>query len=200
MVDEVEQPEERDDGLDNTEDAGGEKAGVSAGDADTLEDSRAVVVDSVDTRAVLPQEQHRTEEETVEDTLVGPGGLERLPEAEADLDPLLLERLLDHADFLHHVDMVGGEVADPRECLNTPVPVALEEEPSRRFPDEEGADDEQTSGDELHCEGDEPLLVAWGEGLVDTVLLLSELNKTLEEREHTLIQKPTTPPSCHPSS
>ncbi len=131
MVDEVEQPDEGDDGLDNTENTGGEKTGVSAGDTNTLKDSRAVVVDGVDPRAVLPQEQHRAEEETVEDALVGPGGLEGPPEAETDLDPLLLERLLDHADFLHHVDMVGGEVADPGEGFDALVPVTAEEEPSR---------------------------------------------------------------------
>jgi hypothetical protein len=61
--------------------------------------------------------------------------------------------------------------------------MSTQEQPSRRLADEDGADDQQTGGDELHGEGDEPLLVARGEGLVDTVLPFISISNNGEARD-----------------
>lgn len=55
-VDQEDQEDQRKDSLDDSEDAGGEQARVCACDTDTVEDGRAVVVDSIDTGPVLPKE------------------------------------------------------------------------------------------------------------------------------------------------
>lgn len=51
MINENENPDEGDYRLDNAKDTGGEEASVGTSNADTSEDSGAVVVDSVDTGA-----------------------------------------------------------------------------------------------------------------------------------------------------
>ena len=50
MVNEKKDPYDGKGGLDDTEDAGGEEAGVCASDADTAEYGRTVVIDGVDAR------------------------------------------------------------------------------------------------------------------------------------------------------
>lgn len=57
MVNHPEDPDEGQNGLDNTKDAGGEQAGVGTADAEGVEDSRAVVVDGVDAGTVLPEKK-----------------------------------------------------------------------------------------------------------------------------------------------
>ena len=78
-----------------------------------LEDSRAVVVDSVDAGAVLPEEQGASEEQAPHDFLVGTGSLERLPEADANATALLVQRLVNGTDFFNHIDIIFGQLADP---------------------------------------------------------------------------------------
>jgi hypothetical protein len=51
VVNENHEPHKGKDSLDNTKDTGGEEASVGTGDADASEDSGAVVVDGIDTRA-----------------------------------------------------------------------------------------------------------------------------------------------------
>lgn len=73
-----------DNGLDDTKNTGGEEGCVGACDADGFENSRAVVIDRVDARCVLPEEQRAPKEESIGDFAVVPERLEWLPEPEPD--------------------------------------------------------------------------------------------------------------------
>jgi hypothetical protein len=58
FIDEEQEPNECENSLDNTEEAGSEESSVCTSDTDRFEDGGRVVVDGVDTTAVLPQEKH----------------------------------------------------------------------------------------------------------------------------------------------
>ena len=62
-VDEQEEPDEGETGLDDAEEAGGQEGGVGATDAERGKDGGRVVVDGVDAAAVLEEEEHASEEE-----------------------------------------------------------------------------------------------------------------------------------------
>src|ERR1700733_2795158 len=53
--------------LNNPKDACGEEASVGASDANGFEDGRRIVIDGVDTSAVLEDEERRAEEHATED-------------------------------------------------------------------------------------------------------------------------------------
>jgi hypothetical protein len=57
VVDEDGDPNKSENSLDDTEDTGGEETGVGAADAEGAEDGGGIVVDGVDARAVLPEEE-----------------------------------------------------------------------------------------------------------------------------------------------
>lgn len=117
-VDEKEDPNEGHDGLDDTEDACGKEASAGSGDTERLEDGGRVVVDGVDTRSVLPQEEHGAEEETPPNLGLAEG-LERLPETDTVASAELLNGGLDGGDFLNNVQIGALEVPDPAEVLQS---------------------------------------------------------------------------------
>lgn len=175
VVDKVQQPDDCHYSLDHAEDARGQKAGAVAFQPDALEHGRAVVVDGVDAGPVLPEEEHATEEQPVQDTLVRPGFLERPPEAKPDRGALVLQGLVNGPDLLNHVDMVGGDLADPAEVLDGLLAAATQEQPARRLFDEEKADNQKARWNQLDGKGDQPLLVAGSHGLLHSVLLESAM-------------------------
>lgn len=135
-----------------------------------LEHGRGIVVDSVDTRAILPEEHGTTEEEAPHNTLVGAGSLEGLPETNTNSRALLLESLVNSTDLLNHIDVIFLQLAHPAEVLNGLFAATTSEQPTRRLLDENASDDQQASGDQLDREGNQPLLVARGHCGTDTVL------------------------------
>ena len=141
-VDQVEQPDDGHHRLDHAEDARGQKAGAVAFQPDALEHGRAVVVDGVDAGPVLPEEEHATEEQPVQDTLVRPGFLERPPEAKPDRGALVLQGLVNGPDLLNHVDMVGGDLADPAEVADGLLTPTTQEQPARGFLDHHNANNQ----------------------------------------------------------
>ena len=116
----IDQDQDPDDGhysLHNTENAGCEEGGASTTNADRSEDARAVVVDSVDPRAVLPHEHDRSEEETPLNLAVASCGLERLPEAFANGSSLRFEDRVERGNLLNHVEIVCGQLANPGKVV-----------------------------------------------------------------------------------
>lgn len=62
--------------------------------------------------------------------LVRSGSLEWLPEADANGGFLLLQGLVDSANFLYHVDVVGRKLANPYEVFDSGLSAATREEPT----------------------------------------------------------------------
>lgn len=139
-------------------------------ETNALEHRGAIVVDGIDATAVLPEEEHASQEEAIHDFFVGSGGLERLPEAKANGGALLLQGLVDRADLLDHVYVIRRQLADPAEILNGIFPTSAREQPARRLFEENCTNEEQTGWNQLHSKGNDPLLVAGSQGFTDTVL------------------------------
>ena len=112
VVDQEEQPDDGYRGLDDTENARHDLV-HGPGDADTLEHRGTVVVDGVDTGAILPEEEHESQEQSPHHPGIRAGCLEWLPETSADLGLLLLQGLVDAGDLLDNVDVVLGQLANP---------------------------------------------------------------------------------------
>ena len=72
-----------------------------------FEDSWGVVVDGVDARTVLPEEEHTAQHQTVHDTLVRGEGLERLPEANTNGASLVFKGLINGGNLFGYVNVVG---------------------------------------------------------------------------------------------
>ncbi len=64
LIDQEDEVEDCEYSLDDTEETGGEERVRGTGDTDGFEDGWGVVVDSVDSRSVLPEEEGSTEEES----------------------------------------------------------------------------------------------------------------------------------------
>lgn len=195
-INEIQQPHEGDDSLDNTEDTGGQETSVGTSNANTLcgkkkgvskvvtscfcsffhpsraylENGRRIVVNSIDARAILPEEEHATQEQTPHNTLVGAGSLEWLPEANADGRALLLQGLVDGTNLLNHIDVILGQLTDPAKVLDSFLATTTTEQPTGRLADEGTTDQKKTGRDQLNGERNQPLLVAGSQGLGDTIL------------------------------
>lgn len=63
LIDKENKVDEREYSLDDTKEPSSEQRGVGASDTNGLEDGWRVVVDGVDTRSVLPEEERASEEE-----------------------------------------------------------------------------------------------------------------------------------------
>lgn len=169
LVDQEQQPDKGCDGLDDTKDTSHQVYGVGS-DTDAAEDGRRVVVDGVDTRTVLPEEKHAADEETPLQLGAGAKGLEGLPEAEANGLLLHLIDVVDAGDLLLNVGVGGLQLADPAQVLDGLLALVVQEEPAGRLWQQERADQEQSRRDQLHSEGDDPLLAALGETFLNTKL------------------------------
>lgn len=170
LVDKEEKPDQGEDSLDNTENTSGEERSVGASDTDVLEDSWAVVVDGVDARTVLPEEESSTKEHSPLNLSVLGDSAEWLPEAESDSGSLLLEGSVDSSNLLHHVDVGGAQGSDPAKVLEGMLTATFAHKPSWRLFDEEETDEHETSWDELDGERNKPLLVGWCHGLRNSVV------------------------------
>ena len=131
LVNEDKEPEECDDCLDDTEDTCGKQGGVCACDADRFENGRSIVVDRVDARRILPQEERTTEEEAVSRLAVIDDGSEGLPEAQADRGSLRFDCVVDGVDLFLHVNVIRREPTEPAKVLDPLLAATFGEEPSR---------------------------------------------------------------------
>ena len=178
VVDEIHEPDESDNSLDNTEETGGEETSVGTSDTNRLEDGGRVVVDGVDTGAVLPEEEHTTEEETVLD-LALLDSLEGSPEARADNHAVVLDLSIDGSNLLNHVGVGRIEVTDPAQILDGLLAVTASELPARRFPQPKSTEEKQTGGNELNGEGDLPL-TGGGSHSLDESIVDPETNESTD--------------------
>ena len=112
VVDQEEQPDNRYRSLDDTENPGHDLV-HGPGDTNTLEHRGTVVVDGVDTGAILPEEEHESQEQSPHHPGIRGGRLEWLPETSADLGLLFLQGLVNASDFLDNVDIAFGQLANP---------------------------------------------------------------------------------------
>jgi hypothetical protein len=83
-IDEEEKPDDCQNGLYNAEDTGRQETCVRADNANGFEDSWAVVVDGIDSAAILPHEEGRSKEETPLKAPVLDDGRNRCHKASAD--------------------------------------------------------------------------------------------------------------------
>lgn len=82
-VDEEQEPDDCNHRLHNPEQASGEECSVCTSNTDGLEDRGRIVVDSIDATAILPQEEHATEEKSPLDRTALSHRLEGSPETQA---------------------------------------------------------------------------------------------------------------------
>lgn len=99
------------------------------------EDCGRVKVDGIDSRSILPEEQHASEEQSV--LHVGSGGqcLKGLPQTDTDGRLLRLGGMVNSGHLLGDVDFRGIQLADPAKVLHSLAAAVLQEEPSRRLSD-----------------------------------------------------------------
>lgn len=109
-----------------------------------FEDSRTVIIDGIDARSVLPEEQRTSEEQTPHDLLVGSGGLKGFPETNANTMALFLQSLVNGTNFLDHIDIVLRQLADPAKIFDCLLTATASKEPTRRFPDEVATNKQET--------------------------------------------------------
>lgn len=83
----------------------------------------------------------------------------------------MLDLDVDLVDLVDDVGVLGRETTNVAEVLDRLVAAVAGNEPPRRLADEEGdAGEEDTAGDQLDREGDEPLSVRRLDVLRDTVV------------------------------
>lgn len=83
-VNQEEEPDDCNYGFYDSKNSSSQQTGICAYDTDGLEDCGRVVVDSIDSRSVLPEEERATKEETVGDFGVVGECAEGLPEAQTN--------------------------------------------------------------------------------------------------------------------
>lgn len=116
----IDQDQDPDDGhysLHNAENSGCEEGCASTTNADRSEDARAVIINSINTRAILPHEHDRSEEKAPLNLAVASCGLERLPEALSDGGSLRFEDRVERSNLLDHVEVVCGQLANPGKVV-----------------------------------------------------------------------------------
>lgn len=134
------------------------------------ENSRRIVVDGIDTGAVLPEKEHAAQEQTPHNVLASAEGLEGLPESKTDGGLLIFKSLVDGCYLLRDVNVVGIQLADPAEVLHRLAATILEEKPARGFLDPQCTSEKHTGRDDLDGKGDDPLLMVLGHVLFNAVL------------------------------
>lgn len=135
------------------------------------EDGGRVVVDGIDARPILPEEQHASDEQPPLQIRSPAKRLEGLPETNTDGRLLLLVDLVDGGNLLGDVHVRGLQLANPAQVLHALTSAVLEKEPARGFANPQRPCKEQAGGDQLHGERDDPLLTAGRQMLFDAVLV-----------------------------
>lgn len=187
LIDKEQQPDDRHNSLDDTEDTSQDVAGVGL-HTDTLqkegqysimcelsasgpcapcrsergtdlENGGRVVVDGVDTGSVLPEEEHAAEEQTPHQVRTSGKGLKGLPETETDGRLLVLMGLIDGSNFFGDIDIGSLQLADPAEVLHGLAALVVKEKPARGLAHPQGTNEQQTGWDDLHSKRNEPLLM-----------------------------------------
>lgn len=130
MIDEEDEIDQSENSLDDTEETGSEECGVGSSDANTLENRRRVVIDSVDTRSVLPEEERSTEEESPLDLSAGSKQLERLPKSKTASGHLSFDIRLNSINLFLNINIILGERSDPAQILDSLLPLSLGHQPS----------------------------------------------------------------------
>ena len=126
---------------------------------------------TIDTGGVLPREEGGPEEEAVDDDPVAESRAEGSPDgATTDSSLLLLNVGAHRVKLLDKVGVVGVELADVGEVFLGLLDLVDLEEPTGRLDEEEASKGKETTGDDLHGEGDAPLRGTFGHGLEDTVV------------------------------
>lgn len=135
-----------------------------------LENGGGVVVDGIDTRSVLPEEKHTSQEQTVAEERPGAKSLEGLPESHANGGPLFLDSSVNSGNLLSDVHVTRGQLTDPAKVVHGLRALVVQEQPSGGFPHPKRAEQQHTRGNQLDSEGNNPLLVVIRNMLLNTVL------------------------------
>ncbi len=170
MIDEEDEVDQSEDSLDNTEETSGEECSVSSSNTNTFEDSRRVVVYSVDARSVLPEKERSTEEESPLDFSARSKQLERLPKSKTASDHLSFDVRFNSVNLLLNIDIILRKGSDPAKVLDGLLSLPLGHQPSRTFVQPERTEEEHARWDDLDGERDDPLGVVRRESLVDSVV------------------------------
>ncbi|KAJ8119031.1 hypothetical protein OPT61_g83 [Boeremia exigua] len=110
---------------------------------------------SVDAGEVLEQEEHVAQEQAPQHRVVGQRQTDGLDESSGQVIDLEIH----HLNLLEDVGVVGLELPVPAEVGNALLAPALGPQPAGCLPEEEQTADEDHAGrDELHGEGNEPLV------------------------------------------
>jgi len=179
------------DKLDGTVDSGGEERVLGTNESELLKDFGRVVVDGLDTREGLEEDQSHTEQEplsvVVDDKeLLGDPEQTRVS-SESSLG---LDTLGDFVQLESEVRVVLGDTTDSGKILDGLLTLVDHQQPSRGFGDEEGTDQEESSGEELDEHGELPLKPVRREGGLDGVVDPestegTDLNEDVEETNET---------------
>ena len=156
-----------------------------------LEDDGRVIVDGLNTREGLEEDQSHTEQEplsvVVDDKeLLGDPEQTRVS-SESSLG---LDTLGDFVQLESEVRVVLGDTTDSGKILDGLLTLVDHQQPSRGFGDEEGTDQEESSGEELDEHGELPLKPVRREGGLDGVVDPestegTDLNEDVEETNET---------------
>ena len=92
---------------------------------------------------------------------------ERFPEPRADCSSLFFEGSIEEG---HNIYLVRGQVTDPAQVLDRFLAIIFRQEPPWTFFHPEGAQEQETSGDQLDSKWDEPLRVGGRQGLIDAII------------------------------
>ena len=156
-----------------------------------LEDDGRVIVDGLNTREGLEEDQSHTEQEplsvVVDDKeLLGDPEQTRVS-SESSLG---LDTLGDFVQLESEVRVVLGDTTDSGKILDGLLTLVDHQQPSRGLGDEEGTDQEESSGEELDEHGELPLKPVRREGGLDGVVDPestegTDLNEDVEETNET---------------
>lgn len=191
--------------FDGTVDTGGEERVFGSLEAELLEDSRTVVVDSLDATESLEEDQGETETNPLSVTFGRSKLLDETPQTRITSDgSFSFNGVVGHLDLVFDVGVVSRESSDVAECLDGLVVSVLAHQPSRRFGNEDCSDHQKCSwaankllagvlseghtnhSQELHKDRQLPLELVRGQSSVDTVIdpetgESSNLNENIEE-------------------
>jgi hypothetical protein len=78
--------------------------------------------------------------------------------------------LVNSSNFFSNIDLRGGKLANPAEVLHRLLSAAMEEEPTGGLPNPQRTHEEHTGGNQLNGKRNDPLLAAWLDMLLNTVL------------------------------
>lgn len=118
----------------------------------------------------MPEEEHTSQEQAPHHVGTLAKGLERLPEAEADDSLLLLVCLVNGGNLFSDIEIRRSKLADPAEIFHCLLTAVVEEEPTGGFPNPQRTDEQHASRNELNGKWNDPLLMAWGQMLLNTIL------------------------------